>query len=158
MKITPTLKQRTQAGFTLIELMIVVAIIGILAAVAIPAYSDYTSKAKAANVIQSVDSMKGQVSMCTHENNGDVTACDSATYGIMDTSKWVKTKEVQSVSISKGVIVATLNTGLGKGLDGKTITFTPSMTDGDAVLHWKTTTDISTAAVKESIEKNNAAP
>jgi type IV pilus assembly protein PilA len=158
MKNTPNLKQHAQAGFTLIELMIVVAIIGILAAVAIPAYSDYTSKAKAANVIQAVDSMKGQVAMCTHENNGDTTACDSGTYGIMDTSKWVKTKEVQSVAITKGVIVATLNTGLGKGLDGKTITFTPSMTDGDAVLHWKTTTDITTTAVKESIEKNNAAP
>jgi type IV pilus assembly protein PilA len=158
MKSLKTMKQQAQAGFTLIELMIVVAIIGILAAVAIPAYSDYTSKAKASNVISSVDAMKGQIAMCAQENNGDITVCDSATNGIMDVSKWVKTKEIASVTIAKGVIVATLNTGLGKGLDGKTVTFTPSLTEGDAVMHWKTTTDITTTAVKDSIEKNNAAP
>ncbi|WP_377702175.1 prepilin-type N-terminal cleavage/methylation domain-containing protein [Pseudoduganella sp. UC29_71] len=161
MKSMKMMKKQAQAGFTLIELMIVVAIIGILAAVAIPAYSDYTSKAKASNVVSSVDSMKKQIALCAQENNGDLTACDSGTNGIVDASAWKPTKEIASVTIVDGTITTTLSaTGLGSGLDGKTITFKPSQTVGDAVLHWTVDTTISTAAVAESLKKNNppAAP
>jgi len=71
--------KKAQAGFTLIELMIVVAIIGILAAVAIPAYQDYTVKARMANVITATSSVKTAMAICLQENGGAVTACDTDT-------------------------------------------------------------------------------
>ncbi|STR45759.1 Pilin [Iodobacter fluviatilis] len=70
-----------QQGFTLIELMIVVAIIGILAAVAIPSYQDYTKKAKFSEVLSISDSYKQAVALC-HADLGTFTGCNSGTQGI----------------------------------------------------------------------------
>lgn len=75
--------KNVQKGFTLIELMIVVAIIGILAAVAIPAYSDYTKKAKFTEVIQGTQAVKTAVELCASEANvSPIVACDSGTNGV----------------------------------------------------------------------------
>ncbi len=68
--------KQVQKGFTLIELMIVVAIIGILAAVAIPAYSDYTKKAKATELVQSTAALKTDVESCIQSlADGTATGC-----------------------------------------------------------------------------------
>lgn len=72
-----TFKQKAQRGFTLIELMIVVAIVGILAAVALPAYQSYMKKAAYSEVIVGMSSIKTAIDVCYGENN-DLAGCDTA--------------------------------------------------------------------------------
>lgn len=72
-----------QKGFTLIELMIVVAIIGILAAVAIPAYSNYTKKAKATEIVQGAAGLKSAVEICMSDfPDSYATSCVAGSNGI----------------------------------------------------------------------------
>ena len=77
--------QRGQSGFTLIELMIVVAIIGILAAIALPAYSDYTKRAKVAEVVLAASACKNAVTESYQSANSLPTAnnwsCEGNTTG-----------------------------------------------------------------------------
>jgi len=70
--------RKVQQGFTLIELMIVVAIIGILAAIAIPQYQNYVMRAKWSDVITSADSIKLAMGECAQNNGGDGSACITA--------------------------------------------------------------------------------
>ncbi len=72
--------KKVQQGFTLIELMIVVAIIGILAAVAIPSYQNYTKKAKFTEVVNATSAFKTQVEICANEL-GSVATCANGVGG-----------------------------------------------------------------------------
>lgn len=142
--------KKAQQGFTLIELMIVVAIIGILAAVAIPAYQDYTIKAKVGNALTSVDALKTAVGVCAQEAGGILTNCSTGSNGV---PAFTPTKEMASATVAAGVITATLATGIGTGVDGLAITFTPTV--GASAITWATTTTVTQPAALAAITKNN---
>ncbi|HEZ7708804.1 TPA: pilin [Neisseria meningitidis] len=106
-----------QKGFTLIELMIVIAIVGILAAVALPAYQDYTARAQVSEAILLAEGQKSAVTEY-YLNHGKWP--DGNSDAGVATSSEIKGKYVEKVEVAKGVITATmLSTGVNKEIQGK---------------------------------------
>ncbi|HEZ6191827.1 TPA: pilin [Neisseria meningitidis] len=106
-----------QKGFTLIELMIVIAIVGILAAVALPAYQDYTARAQVSEAILLAEGQKSAVTEY-YLNHGKWPK-NNTSAGVASSAD-IKGKYVEKVEVKNGVVTATmLSTGVNKEIQGK---------------------------------------
>ncbi|HEZ9684793.1 TPA: pilin, partial [Neisseria gonorrhoeae] len=106
-----------QKGFTLIELMIVIAIVGILAAVALPAYQDYTARAQVSEAILLAEGQKSAVTEY-YLNHGEWPA-NNTSAGVASASD-IKGKYVQKVEVNNGVVTAQMNpSGVNKEIQDK---------------------------------------
>jgi len=143
--------KKVQQGFTLIELMIVVAIIGILAAIAIPQYQDYTVRAKLASALTALNGIKTAVGVCVQENGGLLEPCDEG--GTTNIPTTLDTPEISAVTTANGIIEATLK-DIGTGAAaGTTITLTPAVTDGAANIAWTGATTVTNPAFLAAFRK-----
>jgi len=122
--------KNVQKGFTLIELMIVIAIIGILAAVAIPAYGDYTKKAHFTEVLSIGDSYKQAVSLCQGDL-GTFTGCTAGTNGVPAAAA-ATASLATGMTVTDGVITMTGTTKSG----GYTSVLTPTINAAGSAILW----------------------
>jgi type IV pilus assembly protein PilA len=120
--------KKVQSGFTLIELMIVVAIIGILAAVALPAYQDYTKRAKFSEVVIGTSGLKTAVEICA-QDLATATGCSDTQSGPgWSIDAVAASGYIASITTTDGVITATAVNA--QGLAGETYTLTPAFANG----------------------------
>ncbi|HGH6091933.1 TPA: pilin [Neisseria meningitidis] len=117
-----------QKGFTLIELMIVIAIVGILAAVALPAYQDYTARAQVSEAILLAEGQKSAVT--EYYLNHGIWPDGNSNAGVASSST-IKGKYVKEVTVANGVITATmLSSGVNKEIQGKKLSLWAKRQDG----------------------------
>ncbi len=124
------MKRSMQKGFTLIELMIVVAIIGILAAVALPAYQDYTVRAKVSEVILAASSAKVAVAEAAQAG---ASGMQSIAVVASQQSKFVANVEYVATGVSDGIITATARGDTN--IDTKTVQFAGRL-EGNGQVVW----------------------
>jgi type IV pilus assembly protein PilA len=129
---------KQQKGFTLIELMIVIAIIGILAAIAIPAYQDYTVRTKVSEGLNLAGAAKLAVSE-TYDSEGSFMGAGNLSYGLPVFTS-ITGNYVRSVQVgTSGVITITYNSSVGgdPSVDGQTLVLNPTPRAGS--MEWSCT-------------------
>ena len=119
----------TQQGFTLIELMIVIAIVAILSAIGLPAYQGYLQKAALTDMLQTTIPFKTAVELCTIER-GDPASCNSGDNGIPNAAT---SRYVSALSVTGGVINVTGQ----ESLKGLSVQLTPLWNGDQGQLRWQ---------------------
>ncbi len=119
-----------QGGFTLIELMITVAIVGILAAIAIPAYQDYMRRARFSEITLAVAPYKTAVAECV-QDTGSTAACDAGSNGV-PANITVAEGGISTLTVTNGIITVTPVAQNGI-VAGDTLILTPTVSTGNRV-------------------------
>ena len=142
--------QKVQQGFTLIELMIVVAIIGILAAIAIPAYQDYIARSQMTEALNLASGQKTNVAEIWM-SQGDFGSADNNNMGIPDKDK-ITGNYVERVTVEDGKITAEMKTsGVSSGINGKKLRLSP-VTAGGGAINWVCKSDADQKYVPKNCE------
>ncbi|HEZ5065790.1 TPA: pilin [Neisseria meningitidis] len=140
-----------QKGFTLIELMIVIAIVGILAAVALPAYQDYTARAQVSEAILLAEGQKSAVTEY-YLNHGKWPSNNSSA-GVA-TSSEIKGKYVEKVEVKNGVVTATmLSSGVNKEIQGKKLSLWAKRQNGS--VKWFCGQPVTRAGTDDTVAADN---
>jgi type IV pilus assembly protein PilA len=131
------MRMPSEKGFTLIELMIVIVIVGILAALAIPVYQNYVARAQLTEAMSVSGGIRSEIVTSFMAKTGSFVGIDSETNGIPAAAS-VQGSYVESVSVTDGVVVVILGNDVSEFLNGEILTFTPLTTPGDTII-WNCT-------------------
>lgn len=120
---------KTQHGFTLIELMIVIGIVAILSAIGLPTYQNYLLKAALTDMLHTMVPYKTAVELCTIEY-GSPASCNAGSNGVPNGST---SRYVSDVTVTSGVITLSGQ----QSLEGLTVVLMPGWNAGESQIHWQ---------------------